>query len=287
MNNQMTFALAYTTDENKIASALVKGRIDAGDMILVLDSTDDKFGNLVIIDKNTEQVKVSSSVRKFDNEQSATEWLDRVVNKPVGEIVSISKNGIYMPYMVNVDSGGAYVFTAVNGSASGVISINGKTGTVQLTTDDIPDGVDTKRFTNEDKTKVDNSVSRNGDTMNGSLDMNEHSITNVQKIHIDGEAPIYIGSTIEPEGTKAGRITGTTDGEISFIEADTQNKLTNINVAEPTNSTHAATKQYVDNAVKSAGGVPPTTVADAGKIVIVKEDGTYGLSDNIDAGVIN
>ena len=287
MNNQMTFALAYTTDENKIASALQKGRIDAGDMVLVLDSTDDNFGNLVIINKDTEQVKVSTSIRKFETEQAATEWLDRIVNKPVGEIISISKNGIYMPYMVNVDSSGAYVFTAVNGSASGVISINGQTGTVQLTTDDIPDGVDTKRFTNEDKTKLDNAVSKNGDTMNGSLDMNEHSITNVQKIHIDGEAPIYIGSTIEPDGTKAGRITGTTDGEISFVKADTQNTLTNINVAEPTNGTHAATKQYVDKAVESAGGVPPATIADAGKLVIVKADGTYGLSDNIDAGVIN
>lgn len=286
MNNQMTFALAYTTDENKIASAIEKGRIDAGDMVLVLDSTDDKFGNLVIIDKNTEQVKISSSVRKFDDEQSATEWLDRVVNKPVGEIVSISKNGIYMPYMVNVDSGGAYVFTAINGSASGVISINGKTGAVQLTTDDIPDGVDTKRFTNEDKTKVDNAVSRNGDTMNGSLDMNEHSITNVQKIHIDGEAPIYIGSTIEPEGTKAGRITGTTDGEISFIEADTQDKLTNINIGEPTKDTHATTKKYVDDAIK-ASGVPTATTTDVGSVLIVKEDGTLGWSDSIDAGNIN
>ena len=180
MDNNITFALAYTTDETKIASALQKGRIDSGDMVLVLDSTDGTYGNLVVINKDSQQVKVSSSVRKFETEQKATEWLNQMVNKPVGEIISISKNGIYMPYMINVDSSGTYTFTAINGSSSGVISVNGKTGAVQLTTDDIPDGVDTKRFTNEDKTKLDNAINKNGDTMNGDLDMNDNSINNIK-----------------------------------------------------------------------------------------------------------
>lgn len=77
MNNNMTFALAYTTDETKIENALQKGKIDSGDMILVLDSTDGAYGNLVIINKDSQQVKVSSSVRKFKTEQKATEWLNK------------------------------------------------------------------------------------------------------------------------------------------------------------------------------------------------------------------
>lgn len=270
MNNNMTFALAYTTDETKIESALQKGKIDSGDMILVLDSTDGAYGNLVVINKDSQQVKVSSSVRKFETEQKATEWLNQMVNKPVGEIISISKNGIYMPYIINVDSSGTYTFSAINGSFSGVISVNGKSGDVQLTTDDIPDGVDTKRFTNEDKTKLDNAINKNGDTMNGDLDMNDNSINNTKSVHIKD----------------AGTMTSDTNSEISFTKADSQTTLTNINVGEPTKDTHTATKKYVDDSVK-ANGVPTATIAEAGKVLIVNDDGSIGWSDNIDAGNIN
>ena len=78
----------------------------------------------------------------------------------------------------------------------------------------------------------------------------------------------------------------TTNNEISFTKADSQTTLTNINIGEPTKDTHAATKKYVDDSVK-ASGVPTATVAEAGKVLIVKDDGSIGWSDNIDAGNIN
>ena len=48
----------------------------------------------------------------------------------------------------------------------------------------------------------------------------------------------------------------------------------------------AATKKYVDTSVK-ANGVPTATIAEAGKVLIVNDDGSIGWSDNIDAGNIN
>ena len=215
MSNNMAFALAYTTDENKIETALQKGRIDAGDMVLVLDSTDDNYGNLVIINKESEQVKVSSSVRKFASEQDATAWLGRMINKPVGEIVSIANGGLYDPYMVNVDSSGAYVFTPVTGGSTGVVSVNGKTGVVKLTPDDI------------------GAVDKTGDTMTGNLSMGGNSITDV---------------------------------------------------ADPTNDSDVATKNYVDTQITEL--VPQATIAEVGKVLSVDSDGKTYWTEFIDAGVI-
>lgn len=215
MSNNMSLALAYTTDENKIETALQQGRIDAGDMVLVLDSTDDSYGKLVIINKDSEQVKISSAVRKFATEQDATAWLGRTVNKPVGEIVSIANNGLYDPYMVNVNSSGDYVFTPVTGGSSGVVSVNGKTGIVQLTPDDI------------------GAVNKTGDTMTGNLSMGGNSITDV---------------------------------------------------AEPTNNSDVATKNYVDTQITEL--VPQATVSEAGKVLSVDSEGKTYWAEFIDAGVI-
>lgn len=160
MNTNMAFTLAYTADENKIATALQKGKIDTGDMILVLDSTDDNYGNLVVINKESEQVKVSSAVRKFISEQDAELWLEKMINKPVGEIISIAKDGLYDPYMININTYGEYVFTPII-NTTGVISVNNKTGVVKLTPDDI------------------GAINKTGDTMTGNLNMGDNFITNV------------------------------------------------------------------------------------------------------------
>lgn len=259
----MDFAVAYTTDEAKIGTALQAGRIDSGDMVLVIDSADDIYGHLVIIDKNNQEVKVSTSMRKFASKADATQWLNKTVNKPVGEIVSIRTGDTYKLNIVNTTAGGGYDFTEVSGGGggvAGVTSVNGKTGDVTITTDDIPAGTVSEVFTVADKTALEQAINnitliqnnmfnKNGDTMTGNINMDGHDISNIQRIHVNGNAPLYIGSTIEPAGTQGTRITGTTAGEISFVKADTQNTLNNINVGEPTNASHAATKNYVDNAI--------------------------------------
>lgn len=93
-----------------------------------------------------------------------------------------------------------------------------------------------------------------GGTMSGDLDMNNNSITNVQKIHVDGAAPLYIGSTIEASGTSGTRLTGTTAGAAAFVKADKQTDYVPVFVGMPTDNSHSANKKYVDDAV--AGRLP-------------------------------
>ena len=93
-----------------------------------------------------------------------------------------------------------------------------------------------------------------GGTMSGNLDMNNNSITNVQKIHVDGTAPLYIGSTIEASGTSGTRLTGTTAGAAAFVKADKQTDYVPVFVGTPTDNSHSANKKYVDDAV--AGRLP-------------------------------
>ena len=90
-----------------------------------------------------------------------------------------------------------------------------------------------------------------GGAMDGNINMSGNSLLNVQKIHIDGEAPIYLGSTIETGATNASRITGIAGGGAAVVRANTQNTYDPLFVAEPTNANHAATKGYVDSKIAS------------------------------------
>lgn len=86
----------------------------------------------------------------------------------------------------------------------------------------------------------------------GNLDVNNNQLKNVQKIHIDGEAPLYLGSTVETTGTKGTRLTGTTEGGVAFIKADSQGTYVPVLVGEPTANSHSATKKYVDEKLGNA-----------------------------------
>ena len=78
------------------------------------------------------------------------------------------------------------------------------------------------------------------------LNMNEHGIVNAHRISTDGPAPLYIGSTIEPKGTVAPRLTGVNDGTAAFVKADTQSEYASVSVGDPTAESHATSKSYVD-----------------------------------------
>ena len=90
-----------------------------------------------------------------------------------------------------------------------------------------------------------------GGEMDGNINMKSNSLLNVQKIHVDGEAPIYIGSTIESSAPNAPRLSGTTSGEAAFVMANTQDTYASINIGSPKTNTHATTKLYVDDKIKS------------------------------------
>lgn len=91
-----------------------------------------------------------------------------------------------------------------------------------------------------------------GGTMSGDIDMAGHSVTNAQKIHVDGAAPLYLGSTIEPTGTSGTRLTGTTSGAAAFVKADKQSEYVPVYVGRPTENDHSANKKYVDESTASA-----------------------------------
>lgn len=112
------------------------------------------------------------------------------------------------------------------------------------------DGVWTMQDTNMLKTS--------GGYVNGNINMNSHAITNIQKLHVDGEAPVYIGSTIETGVTNASRITGIAGGGVAIVRANTQGTYDPLFVANPTNVNHAATKGYVDNKLTSIQGYDAT-----------------------------
>lgn len=96
-----------------------------------------------------------------------------------------------------------------------------------------------------------NLLTNKGGEVTGNIDMTGNAITDASKIHVDGEAPIYIGSTIEKAGTSGSRMTGTTSGEVAFVKATTQSEYVPILIGEPVKVEHATTKGYVDDKMTS------------------------------------
>nr|DAT44431.1 MAG TPA: hyaluronase tail fiber protein [Caudoviricetes sp.] len=130
-------------------------------------------------------------------------------------------------------------------------------------------------------------LSTSGGTMTGDIDMGGRKITNAQKIHVDGNAPLYLGSTIEASGTSGTRLTGTTAGAAAFVKADTQADYVPVYVGTPTDNNHSANKKYVDDAVS---GRLPIVPAQAGQLKAYLQNGTSPdvciVSDNGSASSI-
>lgn len=126
-----------------------------------------------------------------------------------------------------------------------------------------------------------------GGTMEGSIDMNSYALKNVQEVHVNGSANVFIGSTIKEKDTQGVRITGTTAGEVAFVKPDTQNEYVPAFVGEPTSLNHAGTKKYIDDAIKKAieSVLPTFTSADDGKALVVKGDKlAWGTAQDINFG---
>lgn len=130
-------------------------------------------------------------------------------------------------------------------------------------------------------------LSTKGGQMLGNLDMNHNNINNAQKIHIDGNAPLYLGSTIESSGTSGTRLTGTTAGAAAFVKADSQADYVPVYVGTPTENNHSANKKYVDDAIS---GRLPIIPAQAGQLKAYLQNGTNPdvciVSDNGSASSI-
>lgn len=86
-----------------------------------------------------------------------------------------------------------------------------------------------------------------GGQMDGDIDMNGRSILKAQKIHIDGQANLYLGAVVEKTGTTGARLTGVVGGGAAFVKPDKSAEYTTLSIAPPTQSTHAVTLGYLTN----------------------------------------
>lgn len=86
-----------------------------------------------------------------------------------------------------------------------------------------------------------------GGKMDGDIDMNGRAILKAQKIHIDGQANLYLGAVVEKAGTTGARLTGVVGGGAAFVKPDKSADYTTLSIAPPTQSTHAVTLGYLTN----------------------------------------
>ena len=94
-----------------------------------------------------------------------------------------------------------------------------------------------------------------GGTMEGNIDMGDHALVNVQEVELPKSGDgLYVGSVIQPAGTKGARLTGVAGDGAALVKPDSQSVYVPLAVGEPKSDSHAATMKYVDAAVASAGG---------------------------------
>lgn len=109
--------------------------------------------------------------------------------------------------------------------------------------------------------QTNNYLPTSGGKMDGAIDMGANAITNVQKIHVDGVAPIYIGSTIESQATNAARLTGVAGGGAAFVKANTQGEYATVSVGTPTQREHAINMGYLVQEVIADQPTQPHQIA--------------------------
>lgn len=84
-----------------------------------------------------------------------------------------------------------------------------------------------------------------GGTMTGNINMGSNAITHVQKIYVDGQANLYLGSVVEKAGTSGVRLTGTTSNEAAFVKPTSQNEYVPVLVGNPTAPYHAVNLRHL------------------------------------------
>lgn len=109
-----------------------------------------------------------------------------------------------------------------------------------------------------DSSNIGDYLKLNGGEMSGSIDMATHSIVNVEKLHINGNASIYLGSTVESYDINRPRLTGVASdsAEAAFVKSGSQSEYIPVRVGLGTDDNSATPKSYVDTEIDSC--VPNT-----------------------------
>lgn len=114
--------------------------------------------------------------------------------------------------------------------------------------------------------------------LGNNINMGSNSILNAQKIHVDGDAPIYIGHVVETTDTNKPRLTGIVNtNEAAFVKSGSQNEYVPVRVAEPTSNDQAANKKYVDAKIAAI----PTGMTEAQVKTLINGCFTYDSTTGI------
>lgn len=132
-----------------------------------------------------------------------------------------------------------YALTYISATSCVFSNVSGTTSATITYSDDV--------WTQSTKTLYTTS----GGQMDGDIDMNGRSILKAQKIHIDGQANLYLGAVVEKTGTEGARLTGVVGGGAAFVKPDKSAEYTTLSIAPPTQSTHAVTLGYLTNDILS------------------------------------
>lgn len=136
-------------------------------------------------------------------------------------------------------SGDVYALTYSSATSCVLSNVSGTTSATITYSDDV--------WTQSTKTLYTTS----GGQMDGDIDMNGRNIVKAQKIHIDGQANLYLGAVVEKAGTTGARLTGVVGGGAAFVKPDKASEYTTLSIAPPTQSTHAVTLGYLTDDILS------------------------------------
>lgn len=102
------------------------------------------------------------------------------------------------------------------------------------------------------QTKANGALQRSGGAMNGTLNMNEHALTNVQEVELPTSGNgLYVGSVVQPSGTGGARLTGITGNGAAFVKPDTQDSYVPVRVGAPQTGDDAVNKNSLNGTLSS------------------------------------
>lgn len=145
------------------------------------------------------------------------------------EIGEITQAVISNRTVTAILDGDVYMLLSASAADASFVNVNGNKATV------LRYDVDGHTWAKEQTTLLDTK----GGTMSGNIDMAANNIINAQKIHIDGQANLYLGSVAEKAGTTGARLTGVVGGGAAFVKPDKQSEYVPVSVGTPTASEHA------------------------------------------------
>ena len=137
--------------------------------------------------------------------------------------------------------GDTYMLMSASAADASFVNVNGNKVSI------LRYDIDSRTWAKEQTTLLE----LKGGTMTGNINMGSNAITHVQKIYVDGQANLYLGSVVEKAGTSGVRLTGTTSNEAAFVKPTSQNEYVPVLVGNPTAPYHAVNLRHLTEPILS------------------------------------